>query len=443
MLVTLIKPTLGCLGDGEKFIDEGRMEPLSLGVLAGLTPAGVECKLLDDRIDEIDYDEPTNLVAINVETFTARRAYEIADEYRRRGIPVVLGGIHVSFLPDEASAHADAVFIGDAELTWSQVVADAHNKQLQPRYEGKIGMPQPKTLPRRDLYAGKKYLPISLIQFGRGCHHRCEFCAVGEYFSHQHITRPVAEVVAEIQSQSRRELFFVDDNFCADPQAAKELLQALIPLNIRWVSQASLEHTRDPEMLRLFVESGCLGNVIGFENLNVENLRQMRKSANLPAFDEYKLAVENLRQHHLQTWAAFLLGYDQDTVESILATCDWGLANHFTFAAFNVLMPYPTTALYKRLKAESRLLYDGHWWLHPAYRFNHAAYRPARMTPDELTETAWKCRQKWSSPSSIFKRAFDHKTNMASLFRLGVYCAYNPLFRREAFKRQGMRLGTV
>jgi hypothetical protein len=159
-------------------------------------------------------------------------------------------------------------------------------------------------------------------------------------------------------------------------------------------------------------------------------------------FDEYKQAVE-LRQHHLQTWAAFILGYDQDTIESVLATCDWGLVNRFTFAAFNVLMPYPTTTLYKRLQSEGRLLYDGHWWLHPAYRFNYAAYRPVRMTPDELTETAWKCRQKWSSPSSIFKRALDLNTNRASLFRFGVYCVYNPLFRREAFKRQGMRLGTV
>jgi len=193
--------------------------------------------------------------------------------------------------------------------------------------------------------------------------------------------------------------------------------------------------------MRLFVESGCLGNVIGFESLDIENLRQMRKSANLTAFDGYSEAVATLRQHHLQTWAAFALGYDHDTVESVLATCEWGISNHFTFAAFNVLMPYPSTPLYKRLKAEGRLLYDGRWWLHPDYRFNHAAYRPARMTPDQLTETAWACRRRWSSRTSIARRALDLRTNLATPFRFALYCVYNPLFRREAFKRQGMRLG--
>jgi radical SAM superfamily enzyme YgiQ (UPF0313 family) len=234
----------------------------------------------------------------------------------------------------------------------------------------------------------------------------------------------------------------VDDNFVANPEAAKELLRALIPLKVRWVSQASIDHTRDPEMLHLFVESGCMGNVIGFESLNVENLRQMHKATNLPQFDGYAAAIAALREHHLQTWAAFALGYDYDTVESVLATCEWGIRNHFTFAAFNVLMPYPATAYYERMRAEGRLLYDGRWWLHPDYRFNHAAFRPIGMTPDELTETAWACRRRWSSWASIARRALDASTNLATPFRFATYCAYNPLFRREAFKRQGMRLGT-
>jgi len=442
MQVTFIKPTLGCLDTNERFVDEGRMEPLSLGILAGLTPPGVDCRLFDDRLDEIDYDEPTDLVAINVETFTARRAYEIAAEYRARGVPVVMGGMHATLIPDEVADHADSVFAGDAETLWPQVIADAHAGWLRPRYQGKLGTPQPGTRPRRDLYTGKGYLPVSLLQFGRGCHHPCEFCAVGKYFGHQHYTRPVAEVIAEIGELPRRDLFFVDDNFIANPEAAKELLHALMPHKVRWVSQASVDHTHDPELMRLFVESGCMGNVIGFESLNVENLRQMKKSANLVKFDGYAEAVAKLREHHLQTWAAFALGNDHDTVESILATCEWGISNRFTFAAFNILMPYPSTPFYERLQAEGRLLYDGRWWLHPNYRFNYAAFRPARMTPDELTEAAWACRQRWSSVSSIIKRALDPQTNLASPFRFATYAIYNPLFRQEAFKRQGMRLGT-
>jgi radical SAM superfamily enzyme YgiQ (UPF0313 family) len=440
MQVTLIKPTLGRLED-RPFVDEARMEPLQLGVLGGLTPPGVDVRLFDDRVDAIDYDEPTDLVAITVEAFTARRAYEIAAEYRARRVPVIMGGMHATLLPEEVAEHADSVFTGDAETLWAQVVGDAHEGRLQPRYGAPVGPPQAGTGPRRSLFAGKGYLPITLLQFGRGCRYRCEFCAVGAYFDHHQYSRPVDEVVAEIQSQPRRDLFFVDDNLIADPEAAKRLLRALVPLRVRWVSQASIDQVRDPELMALLVESGCLGNVIGFESLEPGSLRQMRKGPNLVDFDRYEEAVSVIRGHHLQTWAAFVLGYDHDTPASILATCDWAIEHHFAFAAFNVLMPYPNTPLYRRLEEEGRLLYDGKWWIHPSYRFNHAAFRPARMTADELTEAAWACRRRWNSPPSIVRRAFDFETNMRSPLRLAVYALYNPLYRREAFKRQSMRLG--
>ena len=442
MRVTFIKPTLGRLADGAPFVDAARMEPLQLALLAGLTPSGVDVELLDDRIDRIDYDEPTDLVAITVEAFTARRAYEIAAEYRARRVPVVMGGMHATLIPDEVARarrrrlhrrRRDA--LGRRSSPTPTTGGSVRATTLRPGY------PQPGVLPRRDLLAGKGYLPLSLLQFGRGCRHGCEFCAVGAYFEHHVHTRPVDEVVAEIQAQPRRNLFFVDDNFIADPEAAKALLRALIPLRVRWVSQASVDQVRDPELMRLFVESGCLGNVIGFESLDPANLRQMRKGPNLAGFDRYAGAVATLRAHGLQTWAAFALGYDHDTVDSILATVEWSIANRFTFAAFNVLMPYPGTPLYARLEAEGRLLYDGRWWLHPDYRFNSAAFRPARMTADELTEATWACRRRWSSPASIVRRAFDPRTNMGSPFRFALYCAYNPLYRREALKRQGLRLG--
>jgi radical SAM superfamily enzyme YgiQ (UPF0313 family) len=440
--ITFVKPTLGRLADGAPFVDAARMEPLQLGLLAGLTPPEIDVALIDDRVDRIDYDAPTDLVAITVESFTARRAYEIASAYRDRGVPVVMGGMHASLIPEEVARHADAVFTGDAETLWQRVVEDAAAGRLQPRYDAPVGPPQAGgVLPRRDLFEGKGYLPLTLIQFGRGCRYRCEFCAVGAYFAHHQHTRPVEEVVAEIRSQRRRNLFFVDDNLVADPEAAKDLFRALVPLRVRWVSQASVDQVRDPELMRLMVASGCLGNVIGFESLDPANLRQMGKGPNLVAFDRYAGTVATLRAHGLQTWAAFALGYDHDTVDSIRATVAWAIENRFTFAAFNVLMPYPSTALYARLEAEGRLLYAGRWWLHPDYRFNGAAFRPSRMTADELTQAAWACRRRWSSPGSILRRVFDRRTNLGSPLRFALYWAYNPLYRREAFKRQGLRLG--
>jgi radical SAM superfamily enzyme YgiQ (UPF0313 family) len=251
----------------------------------------------------------------------------------------------------------------------------------------------------------------------------------------------LAEVRA-IRAGGRRDLFFVDDNLVADPVALKELLRALIPLRVRWVSQASIEHTHDPELLELFCASGCLGNVIGFESLNAASLHEAQKAPNLRTSPRYVAEVEALRTHHLQTWAAFVLGFDHDTPDSLWETCEWAIAQRFAFAAFNLLTPYPGTPLYRRLAAQQRLLYDGVWWLHPDYRFNDAAFKPAQMTADALTEVAWRCRRRWSSPASILRRLLDPATHLHSLSQLVVYARYNPLFRREAFKKQGLRLGT-
>jgi radical SAM superfamily enzyme YgiQ (UPF0313 family) len=441
MKVTLIKPSLGRLAAGPHH-ERGRMEPLGLGVLAGLTPPGVDLELFDDRFNEIDYDEPTDLVAITVETFTARRSYEISAEYRSRGVPVVMGGMHATLVPEEVADHADAVCLGDAESTWRHVLTDVRVGELRPRYVGTTDRPQSGATTNRAIYGRRRYLPLSLIQFGRGCRFRCEFCAVGAYFDHRQYTRAVADIVAELSQQARRNVFFVDDNILSDFGAAKELFRALVPLKLRWVSQASLDQTDDPELMELMVASGCLGNVIGFESLDPRNLAAMGKAPNVTAaYARYEDQVETLRHYGLQTWAAFVLGYDYDTRTSIEATLQWALDCKFTFGAFNVLMPYPGTALYRRFAAEDRLLYDGKWWLHPDYRFNHAAFKPRGMTADQLTELAWQCRSRFNSYGSIARRLLEPRTNLRNPTRFAVYCLYNPLYRREAFKKQDMLLG--
>jgi radical SAM superfamily enzyme YgiQ (UPF0313 family) len=441
MQVSLIKPTIGRL-EHSLYVDEARMEPLQLGVLAAMTPPDVDVVLYDDRVEPVPYDDPTDLVAITVETFTARRAYEIGDEYRQRGVPVIMGGMHATLVPEEVAAHADAVYTGDAHSLWPQVIADARQGKLRPNYDAPVGPPQPGTLTRRDLFRGKGYLPITLLQFSRGCRFNCEFCATSVFFGHRHFCRRVDEVVQEIEAQRRRHLFFVDDNLLANRQAAKELFRALVPLKVKWVSQASIDMTRDSALMDLMVRSGCLGHVIGFESLDPQNLRTMRKAPNLIGdYQHYGPQIEILRDHGLQTWAAFTIGHDCDTRDSIERTLDYALQKRFTFAAFNVLMPYPNTPLYARLEREGRLLYDGKWWLHPQYRFNYAAFQPRMMTADELTEAGFRCRAGFNSVSAIVRRALDFKTNMRSLYRLAIYALYNPLFRQETFKKHGMRFG--
>ncbi|MBM3266955.1 MAG: B12-binding domain-containing radical SAM protein [Candidatus Sericytochromatia bacterium] len=451
MKITFVKPNIGRM-EHSLYVDEGRMEPLQLGVLAGLTPPDVECVLYDDRLEPIPYDEPTDLVAITVEIYTARRAYEIAAEFRARGVKVVMGGFQPTLLPDECLQHADAIFVGDAELGWHEVVADARNGNLKPVYKSPPGVPQVGgTLPRRDLFKGKGYLPITLMQFSRGCRFACEFCHISVYFDREHYVRHAVEVVREIEAQDRKLVFFVDDNFLSNHEAAKIFLRELIPLKIRWVSQASIDMVNDLELMDLLARSGCLGFVIGFESIQAGSLLEMKKGPNFlggarknpyrPEWDRYQSQIEVLRQFHLQTWAAFTLGYDHDTVESIHDTLAFAMHNKFCFAAFNILMPYPHTPFYAKLEREGRLLYDKKWWVHPQYRFNHAAYVPKNMTPDELTAACWHCRKEWNTKASILRRVWDFDTHLSSLTRLLVYLSYNPIYSKEAYKKQGMLFG--
>ncbi len=441
MKITLIKPTIG-RREHSLYVDEGRMEPLMLGVLAGLTPPDVEVVLHDDRIESIPYNEATDLVAITVETYTARRAYEIAAEYRKRCVPVILGGMHPSLTTEECAKHADSIFIGDAESLWSKVVEDARRGALKPRYQAPPGIAQLNGItPRRDLYRGKGYLPISLMQYSRGCRFACQFCAVSKYFDRKHYIRRIDEVLWEITDQERKFVFFVDDNIASDRKALKELCRALIPMKINWISQATLDITRDQELMKLMSDSGCIGHVMGFESITTESLRDARKTANIPGFSNYSNEIRVLRDYGMQTWAAFTLGYDHDTYDSIMSTMEFALKNRFTFAAFNILMPYPNTPLYHKLEDEGRLLYDGQWWLHPEYRFNQAAFLPRNMSPDQLTEVCHLARQKFNSIPSLIYRFSDIKTNMRSIWRARSYWRYSTLFRKEVYKKHNMRFG--
>ena len=440
MKITFIKPNIGRMSKGV-YIDEGRMEPLQLGVLAGLTPEDIEVELFDDRMEQIPYDKHTDLVAITVETFTAKRSYEIAGEYRKRGVPVILGGMHIKLIPEEAALYADSILIGDAETVWLTVIEDLKMKKLKPIYRGEFGIIQPSIVPRRDLFRDKGYLPLTLLQFSRGCKFNCSFCATSSYFKSCHYTRRIDEVLAEIELSKKKFLFFVDDNIIADKKAAKEFFKELIPMKIKWVSQGSIDMTEDKELLDLMVRSGCLGTVIGFESINPDSLKLMNKRPNYNSNKEYKEQINILRNYGLQLWAAFTIGHDTDSIETAKRTVEFAMKNKFAFAAFNILTPYPGTPLYNTLKKENRLLYNDKWWLHEDYRFNYAAFKPKNMTPDELTKACFKARSDFNTPSSIFKRAFDFKTNMRNPLKLGIYLAYNPLFRKEVFKKQGLHFG--
>lgn len=438
MKVTFIKPNMG-LVNGRPYYDRGRMEPLTFAVLAGQLPPSCSYVLYDDRYERIPYDEATDLVCINVEIYTARRSYEIAGHFRRRGVKVALGGYHVSMIPQEAAEHADTILIGDSEEIFPELVQDLSENRLKKKYCGHFPPRLQGLKTRWDIFAGKSYLPIRLTQFSRGCPNSCKFCATGNIYKKTHCCRPPEEVVAELSLQSSPFVFFVDDNIVAQPDLAKELFRLLIPLKKRWIGQASLSFTEDPELMDLMKRSGCAGLVVGFESTSPKNLKQMDKNCNMN-LTSYAPVIEKIRDIGFQLWAAFLMGYDDDDFASIKNTVQWAVDQKFCFAAFNILCPYPGTPLYDEMQAADRLLFDK-WWLDDRYHFGDCVFKPAKMTPDELTDACFWARRRFNHPLNIIKRAFDFKTNAKDLWSLATYFTYNPLFRRELFKKHGMVLG--
>jgi radical SAM superfamily enzyme YgiQ (UPF0313 family) len=253
--LTLVYPCIGRF-PGDRYVRSWQMQPLAMAVLAGLTPPAWDITFFDDRLEAIDYDAPADLVGISIETFTARRGYQIAAEYRRRGVPVVLGGYHATFCPEEAAAHADTVCIGEAEGVWPRILADATAGKLETAYRGDGARPLAGIVPDRRLFAGKPYFALALVETGRGCRFACNFCSISAFHQGTYRRRPIAEIVAELRALREKFVFFVDDNMIGDPQNARELFRALAPLGIRWVGQASLDIARDDELLSQLVASG-------------------------------------------------------------------------------------------------------------------------------------------------------------------------------------------
>jgi radical SAM superfamily enzyme YgiQ (UPF0313 family) len=417
------------------------MEPLVFAVLAGLTPPGVDLDLFDERLEPIPDDLDTDLVALTVETYTARRAYQIATHFRRRGIPVVMGGYHPTFLPDEALVYADAVVIGEAEGVWAQLVRDVQMSELKPIYRDP-GQPSLDGLEfDRSIFKGKRYRVVAPVQYGRGCRYACNFCSIHAFYGSQTRQRPVAEVVAEIKALHRKYIIFVDDNLFVDVPRAEELFQALIPLNIHWGCQISIDIANHPHLLDLMAESGCFGAVFGFESLNEHSLKQMNKGWNLKHCD-YGAAIDGFRERGMMIYASFIFGYDHDTVAAFDHTVEFAIRSKFALANLWPLDPMPGSKLYDRLMHENRLIFE-RWWLDPDYRFRQATFRPLHMTADELAKGWLQARRKFFGFGSILRRALDPKANSRNLYRLGIYLGANLGFRHAISYKLGRPLGAA
>jgi radical SAM superfamily enzyme YgiQ (UPF0313 family) len=438
MRITLIMPGVG-RKPGEPYVDSWKMEPLSLAVLAARTPKDVEVRFVDDRLEPIPYDEVTDAVAVNAETYTARRAYQIAAGFRQRGVPVILGGYHPTLVPQEAAEHADAIVCGEAEDLWPQVVADLQSRSLQPVYCCRDGPELAGIRPRRDIFAGKKYLPVGLVETGRGCKFHCEFCSVTQFFRRRYRARPLADVVADVEQCGKRTVFFVDDNIVADSARRRDLFSAVRPLGIRWMSQGSVHVADDLALLKEMRQSGCRGILVGFESLSQETLARMGKSWNT-AVRDYEESIRRIHGSGIAIYATFVFGYDSDGPDSIRRSVEFAIRQKFFLAAFNHLVPFPGTPLYERLRREGRLRRDP-WWLDPRYRFGDVAFRPRGIDAEELAEQCQRAREEFYRLRSVLYRATAVRNNCRDPAAAAAYFWLNLFSGREMRRRRGLPLG--
>ncbi len=402
MDVTIILPAIG-KKPGEKYIGSWKMEPLTIAVIKSLMPSYVNLTFFDDRIEVIDYTRKTDLVFITVETYTAKRSYKIAKIFREYDVPVVLGGYHVTLMPQEAQLYADSIITGNAENIIAQVIEDFTKNEPLKRYDGATGYTD--TLPDHSIFNGKKYLPVSLVETGRGCCYRCEFCAISSYYGCKYHKRPTDSIIADIMLKRHKYYFLVDDNLFADKDHLAELLPGIKECNIKWASQGTLSIANDKELLRMMKQSGCEIILIGFESLNDGNLLQMNKKVNITKTQRDEL-VNRIHEAGIGIYATFVFGYDEDDEGTVEEALRFSEKHRFYTAAFNHLLPFPGTPLYDRLKQQDRLLFDA-WWLQENYNYGELSFKPKKLSPEALSKACLEARREFSRPHNVIPRGLQ------------------------------------
>jgi radical SAM superfamily enzyme YgiQ (UPF0313 family) len=403
---------------------------LALTSIAAATPSDWTVQYWDENLLQgpPPWKPFPQVVGISVHLTFARRAYELAAWYRRRGAKVILGGLHVMSCPDEVRPHADAVVVGEGVQVWGQVLRDVEAGTLQPVYRGDYRRPyRDDPAPRRDLLPHDSFLTTTSLIATRGCHNRCGFCYLATDGLHMpYQVRDVEQVVAEFQADGQPYAVFIDNNLGSRPEFLRRLCRALRPLEKIWSAAVTIDVTDDPSLVREMALAGCTGVFVGFESLQNDNLTEARKKTPRP--EDYARRVALLHDHGIQVNGSFVLGFDHDRPDVFACTAEWIEANRLECATFHILTPYPGTPLFRQMEAEGRLLHRD-WTL---YDTGHAVFRPRHMTPEKLEEGYAWCYRRLFSHASIWRR------RPADARAVLPYLAMSYLYKRSNFLWYGL-----
>jgi radical SAM superfamily enzyme YgiQ (UPF0313 family) len=375
---------------------------LALTSIAASTPPEWHVRYWDENLLQgpPPHEPFPHVVGISVHLTFARRAYELADWYRRRGATVVFGGLHVLSCPDEVRPHADALVIGDGVQVWGQLLRDVEAGMLQPTYHGDYRRPyRDDPPPRRDLLPRASFLTTTSLIATRGCHNRCGFCYLATDGLHMpYLMRDVEQVVDEFRADGQPYAVFTDNNLGSRPEYLRRLCRALRPLEKIWSAAVTIDVTDDPSLVREMALAGCTGVFIGFESLHSDNLTDARKKTPRP--EDYARRVALLHDNGIQVNGSFVLGFDHDRPDVFARTAEWIEANRLECATFHILTPYPGTPLFRQMEAAGRLLHRD-WSL---YDTGHVVFRPRHMAPEQLAKGYAWCYRRLFSHASIWRR---------------------------------------
>lgn len=408
MKILFIMPRLGLYKKGRGFRKNLTYAPLTLTTLASLVPKelNAEMRIIDEGVEECNYDYlKPDIVCLTGITGHILRSYEIADSFRRRGITVIMGGVHTTLMPEEAQQHADSAIVGHAYRTFPQALMDWQGRRLKGYYKDNNPCFEGIPIPRRDLLNKKGYITINTTQAVFGCPCNCEFCVISVTKS-GYYHRPIPEVVEEIKALKSKLVLFLDPSPIEDKNYSKELYSQLIPLRINWMGLSTSRIIDDDELLTLAHKSGCAGLLIGFESVSEKSLRKMNKNFN--SLEKHYRLVTELHKRNIAIMGCFVFGSDEDDKTVFKETVDFCLKTGIDLPRFTVYTPFPTTELFNRLKSEGRIL-TTNW---SKYNCQNVVFQPKKMTVEELEdglEYAWKECYKINN---IMRRLLNARTRL-------------------------------